>query len=655
MMLALFFMLGYSGLLYGQKTIGLTKIKSGYTEKGYILFAPLSSNNTYLINKCGKQINNWKSDYPAFSVHLLPDGGLLRTGITNDTFFMMSGKAGVIEKFDWDGDLVWSYKLSNDSITQHHDIYPLENGNILLVAWDGISSDKAESYGRLSGTLDGPKLWSEKILEIKPIGNDDIEIVWEWSLSDHLVQDEDIEKANFGNIAEHPELLNVNYSPTLISDWIHLNGIDYNKDLDQILVSSRNLNEIWIIDHSTTAEEAASHIGGKYGKGGDFLYRWGNAAAYNLGSKKDQKLFGQHNAHWIPKGYKDGGDIMIFNNGTGRDTFYSSVEIISPPVVSPGQYKFSKPYGPSKPKWVYRDSIPKRFYSPFLSGSQRLPNGNTLICNGQSGKIFEIDSRNKTLWEYINPVTPNNEILTDGNPPNGGPIFRSIYYSDTFSAFKGRTILEKAPVELKPYPYKCPLPSDLVSPKIVSLLPATKSSNISRQTNLEITFNEPVMKGTVGQIYIYENKNLVETIGINDSRVAIKNAHVTINPSIIFNAGAQIAIMWSMDCFNDSVGNTAAAMDSVNWKFSISKESGIDGISYTHKNKIFPNPAQKVLNILFSDEVPKIQIVNNLGHFETFGIRNQTSKVLTIDISSLSKGMYSLLINGQFSQTFIKL
>ena len=107
----------------------------------------------------------------------------------------------------------------------------------------------------------------------------------------YLVQDFDREKSNYGNIAGHPELVNLNYSIHSASpDWIHLNSLDYNPDLDQVLLSSPFFNEIWIIDHSTTKNESSGHRGGKSGKGGDLLFRWGNPATFNSGRISNQKL-----------------------------------------------------------------------------------------------------------------------------------------------------------------------------------------------------------------------------------------------------------------------------------------------------------------------------------------------------------------------------
>ena len=75
----------------------------------------------------------------------------------------------------------------------------------------------------------------------------------------------------------------------------HANGIDYNADLDQIVLSFREVSEFWVIDHNTTTEEAA-------GPAGDLLYRWGNPEAYDRGKPADRQLFFQHDAKWVPDG-----------------------------------------------------------------------------------------------------------------------------------------------------------------------------------------------------------------------------------------------------------------------------------------------------------------------------------------------------------------
>src|SRR5262249_11272585 len=156
--------------------------------------------------------------------------------------------------------------------------------------------------------------------------------------------------------------------------YTHCNGVAYNADLDQIAVSVWRFSEFWIIDHSTTTAEAAGHQGGRSGKGGDLLYRWGNPRAYRAGAKADQKLFSQHNVHWIPKRRPGAGNILLFNNGVDRPGGnHSSVDELVPPVDSQGGYlvKPGTACGPDRPIWSYAAPKKEDFFSSFISGAQR--------------------------------------------------------------------------------------------------------------------------------------------------------------------------------------------------------------------------------------------------------------------------------------------
>ena len=203
-------------------------------------------------------------------------------------------------------------------------------------------------------------------------------------------------------VADHPELIDLNYRGPGTgpggADLNHTNAIDYNAQFDQILLSIRCFSEIWVIDHSTTTAEAGGHSGGNSGMGGDLLYRWGNPAAYDAGDAGDQQLFVQHDAQWIPSGYPGAGNILVFNNGGGRpDGDYSSVDEIVPPVDSSGYYEG---YGPTAPLWSYTAATPTDFYAAAISGAQRLPDGNTLICDGPNGYFFEVTSAGDLVWDY---------------------------------------------------------------------------------------------------------------------------------------------------------------------------------------------------------------------------------------------------------------
>jgi hypothetical protein len=391
---------------------------------GYTLFAPMPSNITYLIDNSGEVVHTWNSDYkPSLSVYLLENGSLLRTASIESNPNFTS--AGGVQQVDWNGSIVWEFVYTSGQHALHHDIEVLPSGNVLMIAWECKTDEEAIAAGRDPSLLRYGKLWPDHIIEVEPTGVTGGSIVWEWHVWDHLIQDYDSTKENYGVVASHPELVDINFAGGRVNpDLTHINSIDYNEEFDQILLSVNTYSEIWVIDHSTTTEEAAGHTGGNSGKGGDILYRWGNPQAYRGGDADDRKFFKQHDAQWIELGLPGSGNILVFNNGRNRpDGSYSSVDEIVPPVDENGNYSLTlgSAYGPEEPIWTYKAENPTDFYSSGISGAQRLPNGNTLICNGQSGIFFEVTSEKEIVWEYLNCF-----------PEEGAHVFKIRRYGRDF-------------------------------------------------------------------------------------------------------------------------------------------------------------------------------------------------------------------------------
>ena len=204
-----------------------------------------------------------------------------------------------------------------------------------------------------------------------------------------------------------------------------MNSIAYIEASDQIVVSSRVFNEFWIIDHSTTTAEAASHTGGNSNKGGDLLYRWGNPQAYDSGTAENQRLFGQHDVTWIGNTQNNGGNFLVFNNNKFSDK--SSIDEISIPQLSNGNYELTP-----NATHLLENSIlsydSELIFSSRLSGAQRLPNGNTFITEGGAGTLYEINPSGTIVWQYQNPVETNVSI------------FKVAKYGKDHPAFEGRTL-----------------------------------------------------------------------------------------------------------------------------------------------------------------------------------------------------------------------
>jgi hypothetical protein len=427
--------------------------------QGYTLIAPLMSTKTYLIDMSGHIVHSWNSDaLPAMSARLLPNGNLLRPCQLpeKERHFTHSGGGGRIQEFTWDGELVWDFRFHDARHLPHHDAIKLPNGNVLLVVCERIPVKEAEAAGRKPHSINGDYLLVDSLVEIRPTGRTTGEVVWRWRVWDHLVQEFDDTKPNYGSVAEHPERIDLNFgvgtngvvvakgadvaklqalgylgstsspSPGTLgsADFTHINSVAYNPELDQIAITGLTFSEIWIIDHSTTMGEAAGRTGGRSGKGGDLLYRWGNPRAYRHGTNADQQLFGPHDVQWIAKGLPGEGNLLVFNNGVGRPReMYSSVEEIRPPRDAAGQYQRqpNRPFGPEKPHWSYHSPIKPTFFSPTFSGAQRLPNGNTLACAGMTGTIHEVTRDGVDVWKFSLNNRPNELPMLPVPPVNAPP------------------------------------------------------------------------------------------------------------------------------------------------------------------------------------------------------------------------------------------
>ncbi len=464
---------------------GLLKTSEGLTP-GYAMYAVTNSGSTYLVDRDGKVVHEWKATFSAFNPYLMNDGSLI-VGVDDPDFavFNDTGPYGRIQHLSWDGKILWSYELANDSLILHHDIAIKPNGNILAIVYEAISYEKAMALGRDPSLtpLSGP--WMEKIIEIVPEGERGGKIVWEWNLEDHLIQDRDETKMNYGDPARHPELLDFNVGhpvPAPISldslealrasgqaarnqsqtnmgsDLYHFNAINYNPELEQIVLSSPALSEIYILDQSTTTEEAASHHGGKSGRGGDFLYRWGNPQNYRHGDSTDQQLNGQHDVRWIEPGKPGAGHLTVFNNNAPNvpDSLnYTSVFELVTPLQGDGTYIADSDgrYGPEAPVWKYIAPDTLSFFASFISGAHRMENGNTFINAGPAARFFEVTPEGEIVWEYWNPYRGQIREL-NGDPIDFIPFvywaFRSTFIPADHPALAGK---ELKPLDPQPEPY----------------------------------------------------------------------------------------------------------------------------------------------------------------------------------------------------------
>ncbi|HUU41185.1 MAG TPA: aryl-sulfate sulfotransferase, partial [Desulfatiglandales bacterium] len=264
----------------------------GAFQNGYNLFTKLSATTVYLTDTMGRVVNTWTDTATTgLSLYLRTDGDLLRTTKSDDSTVGVSGRfsaggvGGRVKRISWGGSVEWNYIYSTSLHRSHHDIEELPNGNILMVAWEYKNQTECLNAGRYSNQMTAGELWPDTIVEVNPSTS---QIVWEWHFWDHLSCDRAGSWTANGRAVSSDTtdsgLVDINYCPDTTADWTHTNAVDYNADLNQIVISCRSLDEIYIIDHDTTTQEAI-------GSAGKFLYRWGNPLAYQTGSSTNHKLF----------------------------------------------------------------------------------------------------------------------------------------------------------------------------------------------------------------------------------------------------------------------------------------------------------------------------------------------------------------------------
>ena len=407
---------------------------------GYTLLVPQTSTETHLLDLDGKAVHTWRSEYlPGLSAAVREDGLLLRAGrfVPSPANFASApgGAGGVIELLDWDSTVVASFQYASDQYLQHHDVVSLPNGNVLMLAWEYKTTEEAIAMGRDPATLPDGHVYPDSVIEVDL---DSGKIVWEWRVWDHLVQELDPTKPNYGSVAKHPRRIDLNVASNGgQASWNHLNGIDYDRERDHVIVSSREFNEIWVIDHGITTEQAK-------GKRGDLLARFGNPMAYGKGDAGDRTLFFQHDARVVPKGTAGAGNYLAFSNGDAEHRPYSTVEEIIP-VRKGGKFVARDGVFRARTKRVYPTArtSSEQFFASFISGSQRLPNGNTLITDGPVGRVLEVTAAGTKVWEYVNDYFPPLPVVWVGSfEIRPERLFFADRYAEKYPGFRGKPLTD---------------------------------------------------------------------------------------------------------------------------------------------------------------------------------------------------------------------
>lgn len=365
---------------------------SNQVDNGYILVNEVTNGRVYLIEKQeGGILYEW--DLPAAlgnDAELLPDGKLLVALKVKNPHYNIGGYGGRVQIINPDGSIDWNFEYSSASYLAHHDVELLPNGNILILVWESKTKEESKQAG-YADSNNIEVLLPESLIEINPVDNN---IVWEWHAWNHLIQDFDDTKDNFGVISENPQLIDVNFTTRANGDIMHINGMDYDTVNDVIYLSVNFYNEVWVIDHSTTTQEAATNMGGNLNKGGDLIYRFGNPMAYN-NTEGSQLFFNNHFPNILEGNQVGSGGMLIYMNGNiNRQSKVFELNM-------PNGFSLL-PNHDNEPEvlWEFTDSD---LYSPILGGVERLPNGNTLIAEPGYG-FWEVTTSGEVVWKFKNDV-----------------------------------------------------------------------------------------------------------------------------------------------------------------------------------------------------------------------------------------------------------
>ena len=398
---------------------------------GYTLFSPFRGRNTYLIDMHGNVVHYWP--YPdgwstpgdeAVEKHarLLEDGTLLRGTIDRAGRGGMSG--AVYQLYDWDGNVIWEHDEERPGYTPHHDFRMIFNPKLgartlLYVASKEITHEQAIALGVDPARRDDYASRPDGVVEVDMDGN----VIWEWNITDHLIQDVDDTLPNFGVVAEHPGKMDPNFAGGASGDWIHINSLDYNQTLDHIAINNSTFSESYIIDHGGTfvAGDPERSIALAASDAGDFLHRWGNPCVYDAGecprsinegqssTNGHQQVFFSHDIQWIREretgmgdnlpGARQHADLQQRLTATRRDILVG--HRVQPlrrahgerrptsrkwkPATAPAPGMGAGQLVSKQVVWSFQSTLPTAFYSRYISGMQRLPNGNTLVCSGANG------------------------------------------------------------------------------------------------------------------------------------------------------------------------------------------------------------------------------------------------------------------------------
>ena len=606
-------------------TLGTIVYDEEATDGGFNLIYPHNQPDAFLLDMCGNIVHTWENAdtlRPANVIYILENSDVMTTyrpaNFDNDAIWAGGGGA-TIELRTWDNEPIWSFTRNDAEYRLHHDIQPMANGNVLVTAWEQRDSLECIEAGRNPENLTGAGMWSEVVWEIAPNDDGDGEIVWEWAVWDHLIQDFDSTKANYGVIADNIDKIDINFGSELnaAADWLHINAIDFDEFSQHIMLSVPTFNEIWVVDYGNTTP-------------GELKWRWGNPMAYDRGDSTDTKLGFQHHTHWLDLALStnspDYGKVGVFNNRVQGDTSeYSTVHTLLPIYDEYENEYFldnaSGTYLPTDFDWTFESPNPNTIYSNIVSSFQRLENGNSLICSGRYGDTREYTQEGELVWHYKTPFLNQSGTASPQSQgtvlePTQNLTFRASRYPANYPAFEGIDFVTGLPIELNPTPLEsCIIPCDLI-------------------LSLDSIYFDTLGIATVTVLAEGSSQiNIIEWMSLSDSTLLPLSQELTFTTS---EAGDfMVTVTDLMNCSDSLV--VSVIFD------------GLEGLETFNPLTfgLYPNPSNGLMNISFSKTTHQtdIHVIDMQGRI-VFSLNKTSSSGETLDLNHLSSGTYFVSISS---------
>jgi len=256
---------------------------------GAILITPTRSKETVLMSADKTELHVWTSKYEAASgARLLQDGSVLRVAAENlgRPYVNLGLRGGRVQKISSDGKIIWDFWNAAVAHLACGDAIQLPNGHVLMAVMEWKGQADCASLGRDADKVDVTGLAAPGLMEFSPVGLNGGQLVWRWSGWDHLCQDRDAARPHYD--AHRTELNRLDVHADVGKAGLQISEIAYEVVSDRLWLTLPALNEVWVLDHSTSTEQAKTDEGGKSGKGGGLLKRFRASSDPNKG--QDYKL-----------------------------------------------------------------------------------------------------------------------------------------------------------------------------------------------------------------------------------------------------------------------------------------------------------------------------------------------------------------------------